>query len=234
MKHLHLSILRAGLLLLSVVAFSSFAACKDAVVLVHGNTADPSSWDNTYSELLSRGYSSDEIFRPNWGSKSCAGCNDHYGSEETPVREAIQAALAKSCTGNIDVIGHSMGVTLAGQQITKLGVSSQVETFVGIAGAVRGLWTCGTYPFNVWSSTCGAYGLSVSSPFLDGLYGEQFGQYVYSIKSYMDQIVCGTGVCTVGGIHSSSIWYEDNSYTYALGHFGLQTDTYKKQVDLIQ
>lgn len=234
MKNLYQSVLRAGLLLLSIVAFASSAACRDAVVLVHGNTADPSSWNNTYNELISRGYSSSEIFRPNWGSKSCAGCNDHYGSEEIPVREAIQAALTKSCTGDIDVIGHSMGVTLAAQQILKLGVANKVETFVGVAGAVRGLWTCGTYPLNVWSSTCGSYGLSVNSPFLNGLYGEQFGRYVYSIKSYMDQIVCATGVCLVGGIHSSSIWYEDGTYTYATGHFGLQTDTYQKQVDLIQ
>ncbi len=228
----YLSIVKWGLVLLSTVAFSAFA-CRDAVVLVHGNTADPSSWDNTYEELLSRGYNPSEIFRPNWGSKSCAGCNDHSGSEETPVREAIESALAKSCTGSIDVIGHSMGSTLAAQQISKLAVASQVETFVGIAGAFRGLWTCGTYPFNVFSSTCGRHGLSVSSPFLDGLYGDQFGRNVYSIKSYSDQIVCATGVCTVGGIHSSRIWNEDDTFTYILGHFGLQTATSKKQVDLI-
>nr|WP_268407574.1 alpha/beta fold hydrolase [Alteromonas sp. a30] len=226
-------VVKWGLVLLSTIAFSAFA-CRDAVVLVHGNTADPSSWDNTYNELLSRGYSKSEIFRPNWGSKSCAACNDHSGSEETPVREAIQSALAQSCTGSIDVLGHSMGATLAAQQISKLAVADRVETFVGIAGAFRGLWTCGTYPFNVFSSTCGRYGLSVSSPFLDGIYGDQFGRHVYSIKSYSDQIVCATGVCTVGGIHSSSIWYEDASYTYILGHFGLQTSTSTKQVDLIQ
>ena len=212
----------------------SVMACSDAVVLVHGNSATPDSWDNTYQELLARGYSSSDIFRPNWGSKTCASCNDHSGSEETPVRNAIQSALAKSCTGNIDVIGHSMGVTLAAQQITKLGAANRVDTFVGVAGAVRGLWSCGTYPFNVWASTCGANGLSVSSPFLDGLYGAPLGDKVYSIKSYIDQIVCSTGVCTVGGVHSSSIWYEDKSFTYVLGHFGLQTDTYKKQVELIQ
>lgn len=233
MNKIYITILKASLLLLTTIAFSAFA-CRDAVVLVHGNTADPSSWNNTYNELLSRGYNSSEIHRPDWGSKSCAGCNDHSGSEETPVRNAIQSALAGSCTGNIDVIGHSMGATLAAQQISKLAVASNVDTFVGVAGAFRGLWTCGTYPFNVWSSTCSTNGLSVSSPFLDGLYGDQFGQKVYSIKSYMDQIVCGSGVCTVGGIHSSSIWYEDNSYTYLLGHFGLQTDTADKQVDLIQ
>jgi hypothetical protein len=133
----------------------------------------------------------------------------------------------------LHVIGHSMGATLAAQQINKLAVASAVDTFVGIAGAFRGLWSCGVYPFNVWSSTCGSAGLSVQSPFLDGLYGAPLGANVYSIKSYVDQIVCSTGTCTVGGIHSSSIWQQDASFNYALGHFGLQSDTAAKQYALI-
>jgi triacylglycerol lipase len=214
--------------------FQVHAVCRDAVVLVHGNTATTASWDNTYNLLLSQGYSSSQIYRPNWGSKSCAGCNNHSGSEETPVRTAIINAINNSCSGKIDVIGHSMGATLAAQQISKLAAAGYVDTFVGIAGAFRGLYSCGIYPYNVWSATCGYYGLSIQSPFLDSLYGEPLGQKVYSIKSNIDQIVCSTGTCLVYGVHSSSIWYENASYTYALGHFGLQTDTAQKQVDLIQ
>lgn len=210
------------------------AACKDNVVLVHGNTASPSSWDNTLNELYSRGYTSNEIFNPSWGSKSCATCNNHSGSEETPVRNAIVNAINSSCTGKIDIIGHSMGVTLAAQQIDKLAAASYVDTFVGVAGAMLGLRSCGVYPYNVWNSTCGSAGLSISSPFLDGLYGVPLGNKVYSIKSFSDQIICSTGNCYVYGIHSSRIWNEDATYTYALGHFGLQTDTVNKQVDLIQ
>lgn len=146
----------------------------------------------------------------------------------------MQQALAASCTGKIDVIGHSMGATLAAQQIVKLGIAGQVDTFVGIAGAFRGLYSCGIYPYNVLTSTCGSYGLSIGSPFLDNLYGDTFGSRVYSIKSYIDQVVCSTGTCLVYGVHSSSIWYEDASYTYNLGHFGLQTDTADLQVSLIQ
>ena len=211
----------------------SALACKDNVVLVHGNTASPSSWQNTVNQLTANGYSSAQIYTPNWGSKTCAACNNHSGWEETPVRNAIQSAIANSCTGRIDVIGHSMGVTLAAQQIDKLGVFQQVDTFIGIAGALRGLWTCGTYPFNVPSSTCGRYGLSISSPFLDSLYGVPLADNVYSFKSNIDQIVCATGFCTVGGIHSSRIWNEDASYTFVLGHFGLQTDTAAQQVSLL-
>ncbi|MFT7261286.1 MAG: triacylglycerol lipase, partial [Glaciecola sp.] len=203
-------------------------SCKDPVVLVHGNAATPASWDNTFNLLLSQGYSSTDIYRPNWGSKNCASCNNHSGSEETLVRQAINDAIANSCSGQIDVIGHSMGATLAAQQISKLAAASYVDTFVGIAGAFRGLYSCGIYPFNVWSSTCGYYGLSIQSPFLDSLYGEPLGDKIYSIKSNIDKIVCATGVCVVYGVHSSSIWSEDASFTYSLGHFGLQTDTAQK------
>ncbi|MEP0177591.1 MAG: alpha/beta fold hydrolase [Paraglaciecola sp.] len=228
-------IVTAVFLSLSVISPFVFASsCKDPVVLVHGNTSTPASWDNTYNLLLSQGYTSADIYRPDWGSKYCASCNNHSGSEETPVRQAINNAIANSCSGQIDVIGHSMGATLAAQQISKLAAASYVDTFVGIAGAFRGLYSCGIYPFNVWSSTCGYYGLSIQSPFLDGLFGDPLGDKVYSIKSNSDQVVCATGVCTVYGVHSSSIWNEDASFTYSLGHFGLQTDTAQEQINLIQ
>ena len=53
------------------------------------------------------------------------------------------------------------------------------------------------------------------------------------MKSYMDEIVCGTGVCLVSGRHSSQIDGENESFTYAYGHFGLQLFTGDKQLELI-
>lgn len=234
MKNKILALLKKSFLILSltIICGAVQATCVDNVVLVHGNSGAPSDWDNTYDLLILNGYTSSQIYRPSWGS-SYPTNNNHNGSEEIPVRNDISAALSSSCTGKIDVIGHSMGVTLAAQQIIKLNKSSQVDVFVGIAGAYRGLWTCGTYPWNVWTPTCGNNGLSVSSPFLDWLDNKVIANHIYSIKSWNDQIVCGIGVCTVGGVHSSQISNEDASYTYVLGHFGLQTDTASKQVDLI-
>ncbi|WP_440874915.1 alpha/beta fold hydrolase [Thalassotalea sp. PLHSN55] len=226
---------KKGLVLIALcfAGNNAFAACVDNVVLVHGNAGSPSDWDNTYDKLIANGYTSSQIYRPAWGS-SYAANNNHSGSEETPIKNAINNAIAASCTGKVDVIGHSMGVTLAAQQIIKAGKTSKVDAFVGIAGAYRGLWTCGTYPWNVYTPTCGSNGLSVSSPFLDWLYGKTIANRVYSIKSWSDQIVCGSGVCTVGGVHSSQIKNENASYSYILGHFGLQTYTAQKQYDLIK
>lgn len=235
MKNNMISRLKSTFLIFGLLVASTavHANCVDNVVLVHGNTGSPSDWDNTYDTLQAQGYQSNQIFRPSWGSSWNAGNNNHSGWEETPVKDAITSALNASCTGKIDVIGHSMGVTLAAQQILKLGKSNQVDTFVGVAGAYRGLGTCGTYPWNVWMATCGYYGLSKSSPFLDWLGNKVIANRIYSIKSLDDQIVCGTGTCNVGGVHSSQIPNENASYTYALDHFGLQTDTATKQVALI-
>jgi pimeloyl-ACP methyl ester carboxylesterase len=225
---------KVTLLIFSLLTASALvqAKCVDNVVLVHGNAGATSDWDNTYDLLIAQGYNSNQIYRPSWGS-SYASNNNHSGSEELPVRNDINSALSTSCTGKIDVIGHSMGVTLAAQQIIKLNKSSQVDTFVGVAGAYRGLWTCGAYPWNIWTATCGRNGLSISSPFLDWLGNKMIANRIYSIKSWNDQVVCGIGVCTVGGVHSSIIPNEIASFTYELGHFGLQTNTASKQVDLI-
>lgn len=229
------TVLKKALLsfMLIFASHSVYAACVDSVVLVHGNTGTPSDWDNTYDLLKAKNYKDSEIFRPSWGGSSASN-NNHSGSEETPVKNAINSAIASSCTGKIDIIGHSMGVTLAAQQVIKLGKSNKVDAFVGIAGAYRGLWTCGAYPWNVYTPTCGVNGLSVSSPFLDWLYGKNIADRVYSIKSWSDQIVCGSGTCRVGGIHSSQIANENATYSYALGHFGLQTYTASKQYSLIK
>lgn len=225
----------------AVAAFALFlsagmahAACVDNVVLVHGNTGKPADFDNTVAELQRRGYALSQIFRPSWGSKTCAACNDHNGSEETPVENAIIDAIALSCTGRIDVIGHSMGATLSARVIDRIGARGYVDGFVGIAGAFRGLWSCGSYPFNVGTSTCGYWGLSVGSPLVSGLSGKRFGTRMHSIKSWTDQVVCATGVCTVGGVHSSQIAGEASSLTFATGHFGLLTGTASTQADLIR
>src|SRR5690606_30531344 len=114
------------------------------------------------------------------------------------------------------------------------GLDACVDSFAGSAGASRGLCSCGSYPWNVRTSTCGAQGLSIGSPLLNGLAGKKPGARAYSIKSNIDQIVCSTGVCTVGGVHSSTIPGENASYTFATGHFGLLTGTAVTQANLIQ
>jgi pimeloyl-ACP methyl ester carboxylesterase len=223
----------AAALLLAVLSADTRAACMDSVVLVHGNAGSPQDFASTVAELKRRGYGDAQIHVPAWGSRICAACNDHYGSEEGPVASALSGARLQSCSGRIDVIAHSMGATLAARQISKLGISTSVDAFVGIAGAFSGLWTCGTYPFNVPTSTCGAWGLSVASPMLSTLASQRFAARAYTLRSWSDQVVCATSVCTVGGVHSSTVPGQSAAVTLALGHYGLLTQTAVLQADLI-
>jgi hypothetical protein len=221
-------------LLLLLPGYGLHAACVDSVVLVHGNTGSPSDFQNTYNLLIQNGYTDAQIYAPSWGDPLCAACNDHSGSNEPPVSDAISSAIANSCTGHIDVIGHSMGATLAAHEIDKLGVADKVDVFVGIAGAFHGLWSCGAYPFNVPTATCGEWGLSVGSPFLtNDIANHRFGRRMYSIKSWIDEINCYGGVCLVGGVHTSSIDGETGSLTYPYGHYGLLWYTAADQLSLL-
>lgn len=213
-------------------AVAAQAACLDNVVLVHGNTAYPSSWNNTVSTLKSRGYADSQLFRPSWGSKTNAGSNSHDATNTNIVKSALQQAKAASCTGKIDVIGHSMGVTLAMKAINELGYAGHVNTFVGVAGAQHGLNSCGVYPYNVWSATCGSQGLSINSPLINSVRNKRYGAKMYSIKSWVDQVVC-VGSCYVYGSHTSNIDMQNATYDYALGHFLLQTNTTSRQADLL-
>jgi triacylglycerol lipase len=217
---------------LVIAANGAQAACLDNVVLVHGNTGSPSHWNNTVATLQGRGYFTSQLYLPNWGSKTDPGSNDHGATNTNVVKSAMQFALASSCTGKIDVIGHSMGVTLAMKAINELGYSSVVNSFIGIAGAQHGLNSCGVYPFNVGSATCGANGLSIGSPLIDSVRSKRYGSKMYSIKSWIDEVVC-FGSCYVYGWHTSNIDSQNLSYDYALGHFGLVGQTPGRQSDLI-
>jgi triacylglycerol lipase len=208
------------------------AACLDNVVLVHGNTGDPSHWNSTVSVLKGRGYLASQLYLPNWGSKTNAGSNDHGATNTGVVKNSITAAYASSCTGKIDVIGHSMGVTLAMKAINELGYAGRINTFVSVAGAQHGLNSCGVYPWNVASTTCGANGLSIDSPLIKSVRGKRYATKMYSIKSWIDEIVC-IGSCYVYASHTSNVDLQNASYDYSLGHFGLVTYTTSRQADLL-
>jgi triacylglycerol lipase len=216
----------------ALCAFTAHAACLDNVVMVHGNTTDPSTWDKTVAALKERGYVDGQIFRPSWGSKSCAACNSHAPIELAPVKKALQSALATSCTKKIDVIGHSMGVTLAMKAINDLRLADKVNSFIGIAGAQHGLNACGTFPMAYPNATCGAFGLSVNSPLVKSVQGKRYGAKMYSIKSTDDTLVCNQG-CDVKGSHTSNIDMQNGTFDYPLGHFELQTETAGRQAELV-
>jgi triacylglycerol lipase len=207
---------------------SAAVPARDPVVLVHGNGASPASFRNTVAALKARGYSDADIFALDWGSKSCLSCNDHCGAELVAVSRALDAALAYSPTGRVDVIGHSMGVTLAARAIADGGHAADVDAFIGIAGGFRGLSSCRGMVMPACSSSCG---LQPGGSFVRSLQRRRFAARQYVIYSLTDMALCaGLGGCYVGGVHTSIPDVSDGNFRYQLDHVGLLLDTASDQV----
>ncbi len=211
----------------------------EPVVMVHGNTGSPSDWNRTVSYLKNNGWTDSKIIRPSWGGSNAAN-NDHCGSEINAVKSALQSALSKSTTGKIDVMGHSMGATLAAKAILELGYQNKVRTFVGIAGAFRGLNSC---TYTSYLPTCStSCGLHYNSNTLKALKNKRWAQKQYAIYSWVDEIVCNGGAgynmayCYIYGVHSSRPHVLDGAYSKNVapyGHWGIMKYTESKQKDYL-
>ncbi|HAP57993.1 MAG TPA: lipase, partial [Cytophagales bacterium] len=120
------------------------------VIFIHGNSDDATGWDESIDYFRNNGYRTSELYAITWGPASASQAANQYHSYAylTRVRRFIQAVKAYTGASKVDVIGHSMGVTLCRKAIKggaaydaavggnyNLGSRlSFVDTFVGIAG----------------------------------------------------------------------------------------------------
>jgi triacylglycerol lipase len=138
----------------------------DPVVFVHGNSdsaervqsAKLSGFAASKSAFLAAGYGAHELYATSWGPANANLAQEQAHSREYVMRTRrfLEAVLAYTGASKIDVIAHSMGVTLARAAIrggtlpdATLGsydvgpsLSPKIDTFIGIAGANLGLSSC--------------------------------------------------------------------------------------------
>jgi triacylglycerol lipase len=177
------------------------------------------------------------------------------------VRKMIEAVKAYTGAAKVDVIAHSMGVTLArkailggyatdalegGQYYIGPPLTASVDTFVGIAGANRGLTSCfqtggatptcaatnGLYP-GYWNG----FGVSGRSAFLENLYSSSKfeGAFRYSIHSTVDEVIGYGGV--VYYEYTSRIPGQTGEKVYSsfpYGHFGVKDQTGNVQLGMVK
>jgi hypothetical protein len=234
------------------------------VVFVHGNSDraagrgsdGPVGWTAVIRQFLARGYTQAELYATTWGpaDPALAAEQTHSPGTVRRIRAFMEAVLGYTGTGRMDVIAHSMGVTLARRAILggemdgyELGapLTDRVDAFVGIAGANLGLTACflaepeptcsdedGLFPgYPSW------FGVIGESDLLDELNAASGyeGQRVYSIWSRADQLI-GFGGLVYGGF-TSRIPGQDGEEVYAAhpyGHFCVRDLTADTQLRMIR
>jgi hypothetical protein len=238
------------------------------VIFIHGNGGyAQSSWEGVREDFLqgngSTYYYPSEVYAIGWGKKGTweAADNHHRSTWIKRIRRFMDAVKAYTGAAEVDMIAHSMGVTLTKAAIKGgtyydaycsgspnyrcnseyVGGSkgSMVDAFVGIAGGNRGLNSCGWWDGGTatWSWTCWDNGLSIDNPFIDSIgYGADSNiDYVASIYSWVDEIVCN-GSCYVWYVHTSRIDGQDGYKSFSTapyGHFGVKNYTANYQIDMV-
>ncbi len=196
------------------------------VIFIHGNSDSAlgsgtglTGWTSSIDYFISQGYKPSEIYATTWGDANPYLSAYQYHSKPNlqMIRAFIQAVKAYTGASKVDIVTHSMGVTLARKAILggtandaanggsyNLGspMTSSIDTFVGISGANWGLVSCyqtgGSTP--TCAATNGLYpGYSAWSPYPLGLSNILYnlnssGSHyeaanVYSMWSTVDEVI---------------------------------------------
>jgi hypothetical protein len=239
------------------------------VIFIHGNSdkaygdiTTQTGWKATREYFISKGYTNAELYAFTWGPANALLSAQQYHSYEylSEIRAFIQAVKEYTGATKVDIISHSMGVTLARKAIKggtgndiaaggayNLGSAlTLIDAFVGIAGANRGLVSCylsgGIYP--TCSNTNGLYPgylyygfgpYGVSNILVDMNSTSKYeGAYVYSIWSTVDEII-GYGNL-VYGKYTSQIPGQKGEKVYTsvpYGHYNLKDLTQSTQYNMV-
>jgi triacylglycerol lipase len=252
-------------------ASSTDTVVNQPVIFIHGNSdkaigtgsAGQSGWGASVDYFLSKGYKTSELYATTWGpaSASLSAYQYHSKTNVMKVRKFIEAVKAYTGASKVDIVGHSMGVTLArkailggyatdslegGQYYIGPPLTASVDTFVGISGANRGLTSCyqtgGSTP--TCASTNGLYpgywngvGVSGRSSYLSDLASSSGyeGAYRYSIYSTVDEIIGYGGVVYYD--YTSRIPGQTGEKVYSsvpYGHFGTKDQTQAVQLSMVK
>ncbi len=203
---------------------SADTVVNQPVIFIHGNSDSAlgqssvmTGWNASINYFLSQGYKTSEIYATTWGDANPLLSANQYHSKPNlqKIRAFIQAVKAYTGAAKVDIVTHSMGVTITRKAILggsgndalnggsyNLGTSltSSVDTFVGIAGANRGLVSC--YQTGGMTPTCantnGLYPGYLYFGFVTGISNilanmnvssHYEGAFTYSIWSTVDEVI---------------------------------------------
>jgi hypothetical protein len=143
-------------------------ASRTPVIFVHGNTVNATFFarptttgaPTVYATLKAAGYNDCELFGITWldpTEQASQPLNFHTAAKAAMIRDFINAVKAYTGKPKVDILAHSMGVTVALHGIT---------SFVNVAGGLRGLSSCLSVGFaNPAFPTCGSQNVFDSNTF---------------------------------------------------------------------
>ena len=137
------------------------------IVFIHGNAHSADNWETMASYFAENGYTWNEL----WALSYLQSSPDvDYNSNEGNWREVddfVDAVLNYTGADKVNIISHSLGVTIVRTWLKHSEDYNQVEHFVGIAGANHGVAFC----YGDTTGLCGELG-NPQSEFLNWLNGE--------------------------------------------------------------
>lgn len=176
------------------------------VIFVHGNTRDAGDWDepgkSVKQRFLDAGYSMQELWAISYNGTTTKGlpralqCRTTNRANISDLAAFMKAVLAYTGAPTVDLVAHSLGVTLArAMLIEHPELSPVVEDFVAIAGPNHGttvcrrswlIWLIG------WKDFIGCDELAPGSGWLNGLNGSHGERETSDTIRYLT-IYDGTG-----------------------------------------
>jgi hypothetical protein len=236
------------------------------VLFIHGNSDRAiegllGGWTDSREIFLRNGYRSAELYATTYGSPDTQTPDQYAHTQDNilQVRRFIEAVLEYTGSEQVNIVAHSLGVTLArrailgGNEMDADGsiydigptLTDQINVFVGIAGANQGLASCafanttvcgrelGLYP-GTWSNGT----LQEQSRIIQTINQESHyeGQTVYSIWGEADGLIGNDDLldCLLYGANTCLIPGHDGDYNEYLSHMDIRDQTGQVQVDMIQ
>lgn len=148
-------------------------ASKTPVIYIPGNGDNAINFDaepalaavgystpanSVYDELKAAGYNDCELFGITYLSaneQQNPQYNFHEHDKQVIIADFVDQVIAYTGANKVDIVSHSMGVSLGLSALKRFGKWGQVRRFVNIGGAIRGLNACYAAGYaNAYFPTC--------------------------------------------------------------------------------
>ena len=142
---------------------------RTPVIFLHGNNDTPfptacsvyGRMQAMAQHLADNGYATSELWGLGYQGDQCdlqgdqtlrSGIAHTHGANVPDLRRFVYAVMAYTGARQVDIVGHSMGVTLAREWMRQDQAQRLVRRFVAIDGPNQGILNCSPNPANYWQA----------------------------------------------------------------------------------